>query len=142
MIGQIWIVDRQPAEGNLVALEKTAQVEAGGALTRSQKGDVRFVRLRCELLQSPDALAGEIVHPLHKLGRGRGDVVIERSVDLHHPRRLPGPETGLKLRAVDQQNAEDPVPQAHPKFALDALDKLDDFDRALEHDKQSGDSPS
>ena len=138
VIGQIWIVDRQPAEGNLVALEKTAQVEAGGAPTRSQKGDMSGVRLRRELLQTPDALAGQFVHPPHKLRRRGGDVVIEPGVDLHDPRRLAGPESGLKLRAIDKRNfAEEIVPQAHSELALDAVDELDDFDRALEHDKQS-----
>ena len=34
-------------------------------------------RLGRELLQAPDALAGLFVHPLHELGRRRGDVVIE-----------------------------------------------------------------
>ena len=29
------------------------------------------------------------------------------------------------------------MPQAHSELALDAVDELDDFDRALEHDKQS-----
>jgi len=51
---------------------------------------------------------------------------------------LAGPETGLKLRAIDKRNlAEEIVPQAHSKLALDSVDQFDDFDRPLEHDKQS-----
>src|ERR1700727_718002 len=109
MIGEIRIVQRQPAEGNLVALEKAAQIKAGAVPTRSEEDDVSGARLRRKLLQTPDALAGKFVHPLHKLWRRGGDVVIEPGVDLHDPRRLAGPESGLKLRAVDKGNLAEEI---------------------------------
>ena len=95
------------------------------------------VRLRRKFLQAADALAGEFVHSPHKVGRRGGDVVIKPGVDLQDPRRLAGPESGLKLRAVDKRNlAEEIARQAHSKLALDAVDEFDDFDCAFEHDKE------
>ena len=138
MVGEIGIVERQPVEGNLVAFEKAAKIEAGAVPTVSEQRDLSIVRLRRKLLQAADALAGEFVHSPHKLGRRSGDVVIKPGVDLQDPRRLAGPESGLKLRAVDKGNlAEEIARQAHSKLALDAVDELDDFDCAFEHDEQS-----
>ena len=95
------------------------------------------VWLRRKLLQTADALAGEFVHPPHKLRRRRGDVVIGPGVDLQDARGFAGPESGLKLCAVDKRNlAEEVARQAHAKLALDSIDQLDDFDCPREHDKE------
>ena len=68
MVGEIGIVRLQPAEGNLVALEKTAQLEAGPVPTVAKQDDLSLARLRRDLLQAPDALAGMFVHHLASSG--------------------------------------------------------------------------
>jgi hypothetical protein len=138
VVGEIGIVQRQPAEGNLVPFEKAAKIEAGAVPTVSEQRDLSGVRLRRQLLQAADALTGEFVHSPHKLGRRSGDVVIKPGVDLQDSRRFGGSEASLKLRAVDERNlAEEIARQAHSKLALDAIDEFDDFDCSFEHDEQS-----
>ena len=138
VVGEIGIVQRQPAEGNLVPFEKAAKIEAGAVPTVSEQRDLSIVRLRRKLLQAPDAIVGECVHRPHKFRRRSGELVIEPRVHLQDTRRLGGPEARLKLRAENQRNlAEKIAGGAHSKLALDAIDELDDLDCPLEHDEQS-----
>jgi hypothetical protein len=138
VVGEIGIVQRQPVEGNLVAFEEAAKIEAGAVPPVPEQRDLGGVRLRRKLLQAADALAGEFVHSPHERGRRSGDVVIKPGVDLQDPRPFTGSKASLKLRAVDERDlAEESARQTHSKLALEAVDELDDFDCSLEHDEQS-----
>ncbi len=138
MVGEIGIVRLQPAEGNLIPFEKTAELEAGAVPAIAKQDDLSRARLGRNLLQAPDALAGLFVHHLRKFGRRGGDGVIGPGLHLQDPRRLAGSEAGLKLRAEHERNlAEQLAGQARSNLALDAVDELDHFDCALEHDEQS-----
>ena len=138
MVGEIGVVQRQPVEGNLVAFEKTAQIEAGAVPSVSEQHDLSIVRLRRKLLQTPDAIVGECVHRPHEFRRRSGDLVIEPRVRLQDTRRVDGAEAGLKLRPENQGNlAKQIAGGARSKLALDAIDEFDDLDCPLEHDEQS-----
>ena len=62
VVGQIGVVRREPGEGDLVALEKTAKIEAAAIPTVSEQDDLSAARLRRNLLQSADTLASVFVH--------------------------------------------------------------------------------
>jgi hypothetical protein len=137
-MGEIRIIQRQPAEGNLVAFEKTAQIEAGAVPTRSDEDGLSAARLGREFLQAADALAGECIHRPHKLRGRSGDIIVGRGVELQDARWLAGSEAGLKLRPKDKRNlAEERAGRALSKLSLDPLDEFDDFDCPLDHDKES-----
>ena len=138
VVGEIGIVQRQPAEGNLVPFEKTTKIEASAVPTVSEQRDLSGVRLRRKLLQAPDAIVGERVHRPHKFWRRSGDLIIERRVHLQDTRRLGGSKAGLKLRPENQRNLAEKIARgAHAKLAFDAIDEFDDFDCSLDHDEQS-----
>ena len=137
VVGKTGIVRRHPVERDLVALEKPSEIEAGAVPTVPEQYDLSIARLRRKLLQPPDALAGEFVHCPRKFGRRGGDGVVGPCVQFQDPRRLAGPEAGLKLRAEDERDfAEQFAARPRAKFALDPVDEFDDFDRSFEHDEE------
>ena len=130
-------IGRHPAEGNLVAREKPAQVAARRVPAVADDRHARRGRLGGDALEPSHPLARQRAHLERDVLRDRRDRVVLLRIDPDHARRLHGTVSAGKRRPEGHRHlAEDRArkPQAEPAF--DPVDRLHDLDLAGEHGKQ------
>src|SRR5438477_4663974 len=130
----------EPPEPNLVAVEETPKLRAGGVRPAAEDDRAELGRCRRARLQAfgpAEPVERELSDPLPDLGRGGGKRVVVLQLDLEYPRRLRCAEpTGVDHPERHRHLRENITGRSFADHALHAVDTPDYFDPTLEKAEQ------
>jgi hypothetical protein len=139
-IASVWVVRRDPAERDLVAVEEEPEISAAHVPPMAEDNRAWRRRLRGEALkavQPGHPVCGKSPDLAHEVGCCRRNGVVVVRLDAHDPRRLGGAEADREDRAEDHRDlAEDVARMPDADGTRNSVNVLDRLDLARQHREQ------